>query len=515
MSLEHPPAQSAPAPAVFPYYKGTVGLRDALLRSLGGFKFTLTLFGLLGLLAAIGTFFPQGQEAPRIADMYGQGVYDAAVKFGVADIYRSAWFIVVLGLMAMNLILVTWVRVPHVWRISRETDAVSLKDPLVPKTAFTRVWETPLEPMEALDRARTVMLRDFPRLAHKSGPRKRMVVGERHFLSLWAAHIVHLGLLLLLAAGLVKILWGSNKQVVIREGETMSVPIDRLRWNFGFDSVQAGPLKLYLPRFFDRVEEKAPFQLALDHFEVRYYASTGAPSLFRSDVKVLKDGQVEKVASIKVNDPLEQDGMMLYQASWGYEGLYSANFNLTLPGFKDALDVRAPYRQKIKLLDTGWDCEVTDFYPDAGMAGPGKLVNVGDQLQNPAIRVQLWQHGVERTHTWYVYSMPDIQMSKFPGIKVEGKTVDPIAFTVLEANADPGLWFAIVGSFLVVFGVFSAFYLFHRKAWVLVEPLAHGGSRVTLAGFVRRNKVSFKRVFDRLSTGVDHALAKGLEAKGA
>jgi len=494
-----------------PYYQGTVGLRDALLRGLGGFKFTLTLFGLLGLLSAIGTFFPQGQEAPRIAEMYGQGVYDAAVKLGVADIYRSAWFIVVLGLMALNLILVTWVRVPHVWRISRETDAVSLKDPLVPKTAFHRVWETKLEPVDALDRARTVMLKEFPRLAHKSGPKKRMVAGEKHFLSLWAAHIVHLGLLLLLAAGLVKILWGSNKQVVIREGATVGVPVDRLKWSLGVDAVDLGPLHLGVPRFFERVEEKAPFQLALDHFEVRYYPSTGAPSLFRSDLKVIKDGEVEKVASVRVNDPLEQDGIMLYQASWGYEGLYSANFTLTLPGFKDALDVHAPYRQRIKLLDTGWECEVTDFYPDAGMAGPGKLENVGDQLLNPAIHVRLWQRGVERTHTWYVFAMPDIQMAKFPGIKVTGKTVDPVAFTVLEANADPGLWFAIFGSFFVVFGVFSAFYLFHRKAWILVEPLPEGGSRVTLAGFVRRNKVSFKRVFDRLSTGVDRALSAGLE----
>ena len=117
------------------------------------------------------------------------------------------------------------------------------------------------------------------------------------------------------------------------------------------------------------------------------------------------------------------------------------------------------------------------------------------------------KHGVERAHTWFVYAMPDIQMSKVPGLKLKGKTVDPIAYTVLEANYDPGLWFAIFGSFFVVLGVFSAFYLFHRKAWVAVEPLPEGGSRITLAGFVRRNKIAFKRVFDRLSEGVDQALA--------
>ncbi len=77
---------------------------------------------------------------------------DAQVKFGFDEIYRSAWFIVVLGLMAMNLILVTWLRVPHVWKIARAADATLLKDPLVPKTAFQASWETPLSPVEALDR---------------------------------------------------------------------------------------------------------------------------------------------------------------------------------------------------------------------------------------------------------------------------------------------------------------------------------------------------------------------------
>jgi cytochrome c biogenesis protein len=506
MSLEitkGPPALDIPAP---PVAKGKV---EALLLSMGSFKLTLSLFGLLGLLAAIGTFLPQGQESSRIVDLYGQRVFDWVDALGFTDIYRSAWFILVLALMALNLIMVTWVRVPHVWRISREADSVSLKDPLVPKTAFTRTWESDLEPGEALDRVRTVLQTEFPKLAHKSGPRRRVVVGERNFVSLWSAHIVHLGLLLLLTAGVVKVMFGSNRQVVIKEGETASVPVDGLKWGLWLDHVKAGPLDIPLPRFYQHVEGVAPFQLGLEHFEVRYYPGTGAPSLFRSDLRVYKDSQVEKVASVKVNDPLEQDGLMLYQASWGYEGLYSANFTVELPGYKDALDIHAPYQKRIKLLDTGWELEVTDFYPTAAMAGPGKLVNDGDQLGNPAIRVRFWQRGVERAHTWFVFSMPDIQMSKVPGLTLKGKTVDPIAFTVLEANYDPGLWFAIFGSFFVVLGVFSAFYLFHRKAWVAVEPslIPGGGCRVTLAGFVRRNKVAFKRVFDRLSEGVDKALA--------
>ncbi|MGH7443206.1 MAG: cytochrome c biogenesis protein ResB, partial [bacterium] len=475
------------------------------------FKLTLSLFTLLGLFSAFGTFIPQGDEAAQIAQDYGPKVYDLALRLGLDHVYRSWWFIMVLAMMALNLIMVTWVRVPHVWRLSREADAVLLKDPLVPKTAFTRVWETSLEPLESLDRARRALQTEFPRLAQKDGPRRRLLVGEKHFLSLWAAHIVHLGLLLLLFGGVVKILFGSTQQVAVTEGHQAAVPIEQVRWNPRVDwlPLPFGDLKVPLPLLYERVMGQAPFQIFLDHFEVRYYPGTNNPSLYRSDVKIVQNGAVQKAASIKVNSPLDMGGgLLLYQASWGYDGLYSAQFKIQLPGHKDQLEVRAPYHERIKLLNTGWDLEVMDFYPDAGMASPGHLDNQSDDLNNPAIQVQFWQHGVARTLTWFVYAMPDIQMAKVPGLKLYGETVDPTPFTVLQANLDPSVPFAAVGACLVLFGVFSAFYLFYRKAWVLVEPLEGGGSRVTLAGFVRRNKFAFQRVFSRLSASVDSGLAE-------
>jgi cytochrome c biogenesis protein len=484
-------------------------VRNPLARMLGSFKLTLSLFALLGLFSAFGTFIPQGDEAPRIAELYGSKAYDLAMQLGLDQVYHSWWFIMVLAMMALNLSMVTWVRVPHVWRLSRETDAVLLKDPLVPKTAFTRVWETSLPPLEALDRSRRALQTEFPRLAQKEGPQRRLLVGEKHFLSLWAAHIVHLGLLMLLFAGVLKILFGSNHNVIIREGSQSEVPVEQVHWGlhvirlplpFGLD--------LPLPLVYERTLDKAAFQIYLDKFDVRYYPGTASPSLFRSDVKIIRNGEIQSAASILVNSPLPVDGLLLYQASWGYDGLYSAEFEVQLPGEKDRLAIRAPYRQRVKLLNTGWELEVMDFYPDAGMAGPGQLVNNSDDLNNPAIRVQFWRHGVEKTLTWFVYAMPDIQMAKVPGLKLYGKTVDPVPFTVLQANSDPGAPIAALGACLVVFGVFSAFYLFYRKAWVLVEPMEGGGSRVTLAGFVRRNKIAFQRVFSRLSSAVDSGLTR-------
>jgi cytochrome c biogenesis protein len=500
--------KNSPAAAVPGFEAARPDVRNRLWRFLGGFKLTLGLFACLGLFSAVGSFIPQRDDTARIGELWGPDVMHTLVSLGLNDVYRSWWFVLVLALMALNLIMVTWVRVPHVWRIARETDAVLLDDPLVPKTAFTQTWETPLAPLEAMDRARKALQTEFPRLAQKDGPTVRILAGERHYVSLWSAHIVHLGLLLLLLGGVLKVLFGATEYVVIKEGEKASIPAHGLQWGFFVEPVRipGTKMELPLPFIYKRQDGQAPFQLYLDRFEVRYYPNSSAPSLFRSDLRILKDDQVERVASVKVNEPVEQDGFMLYQSSWGYDGLYSCNFELHLPGEKDALDVRAPFHQRLKLLNTGWELEVTDFYPNAEMAGPGKLVNASPDLNNPAIRVRFWRGGKEMAHTWFVYSVPDIQMSHVPGLRLTGKTVDPIPFTVLQANTDPGVPFAALGALLVVAGVFTAFYLFHRKAWVAVEPLPGGGSRVTLAGFVRRNKAGFRRVFDRLSGALDLAL---------
>jgi cytochrome c biogenesis protein len=485
-----------------------LGLGDRLVRLLGGYRLTLTLFVLLGLFAALGSFIPQGDDAPRIAVLYGDKALDYARELGLDDVYRSIWFILVLALMALNLVMVTWLRVPHVWKISREADATLLKDPLVPKTAFTAAWESPLAPLEALDAARKALQPDFPGLVSQEGPNKRMIIGERHRVSLWAAHIVHVGLLLLLLAGAMKILLGSNRYFPIKEGDKAEVLRDTARFGLWLEPLSLPGLKWQplLPRLYERTRVKEDFELALDKFEVQYYPGSAAPSLFRSDLKILRGGKVERSLSVKVNEPISVDGTDLYQSGWGYDGLYSAHFELALPGQADRLEVVAPFQKRVDLLKTGWSLEVTEFFPDATMAGPGKLVNQSPDLKNPAIRVKFFKGGVERTHTWFVYANPDIQMAKVPGLKLYGKTVDPIPYTVLQANHDPGVLVAALGALLVVFGTFTAFYMSYRKAWVLVEPREGGGSRVQLSGFVRRNKMNFKRLFSRLQQRVSAGL---------
>ncbi|MEM7519341.1 MAG: cytochrome c biogenesis protein ResB, partial [Planctomycetota bacterium] len=65
-----------------------------------------------------------------------------------------------------------------------------------------------------------------------------------------------------------------------------------------------------------KARHELPFEIALLDFTRELHPGTGMPSQFYSDVSVLQEGS-ERELTIRMNEPLRQDGFTLYQASWG------------------------------------------------------------------------------------------------------------------------------------------------------------------------------------------------------
>jgi hypothetical protein len=65
-----------------------------------------------------------------------------------------------------------------------------------------------------------------------------------------------------------------------------------------------------------REQYQMPFTIALDEFTKEDYPRLNMPKSFSSDVTVLEAGS-ERPVKISMNEPLRQEGLVLYQASWG------------------------------------------------------------------------------------------------------------------------------------------------------------------------------------------------------
>jgi cytochrome c biogenesis protein len=72
-------------------------------------------------------------------------------------------------------------------------------------------------------------------------------------------------------------------------------------------------------------------------------------------------------------------------------------------------------------------------------------------------------------------------------------------YTGLQVAKDPGVWIVWLGCFLMVIGIYAAFFMSHRRIWVRI----HGG-KVTIAGNGSKNQGAFQQTFeglvDRLKT---------------
>ncbi|GJM23085.1 MAG: hypothetical protein DHS20C15_30000 [Planctomycetota bacterium] len=82
-----------------------------------------------------------------------------------------------------------------------------------------------------------------------------------------------------------------------------------------------------------------PFRITLDDFQKEDHPGTGMPKSFLSDVRV-QAGPTERAVRISMNEPLRDEGLVLYQASWG-----PANAAPGAPLFSTLAVVRNPADQ--------------------------------------------------------------------------------------------------------------------------------------------------------------------------
>ena len=83
-----------------------------IINKLGSLKLTLTLFLLLGLMSAFGTFLPQGPDMGKWEELLGTAGTRIAATVGLVDFYHSLWFQLLLVGLSINMAACMWSRFP-------------------------------------------------------------------------------------------------------------------------------------------------------------------------------------------------------------------------------------------------------------------------------------------------------------------------------------------------------------------------------------------------------------------
>jgi cytochrome c biogenesis protein len=439
-------------------------------------RLSITLLVAIALGALLGTLIPQQEAAQAFAAKLHPSLLAVLQGLQLFDVYSSAWFILLLALLAINLIACSVSRFPAAWRQFRGGAA---PDDPSPFTALPpeRVVETDRPPAEEAGRVESLLKKRCGRLRRTETPRGFFISGEKGRFARFGVTIVHLGVLAMIAGGLAGAVFGIKGYIEIAEGESSNTL--QLRGH--------------------KPARTLDYSIRCDRFTVEYYES-GAPKLFRSDLSFLKDGWVAYQGPLLVNHPIAFGGLRFYQASYG-----------VLPGGRMKL---AYAKGDNKDKDKGAEREVTvgERFDLPGGEGRVEVLRAEENLMRMGPAVKLAVRSPRGDFQFWVFQNIEKIKEANPGILTQVPLMNPGLFapylfslqqggdrfyTVLQAAHDPGAPLVAAGGVLMIAGLMTVFFFSHRRIRFRVE--AHkSGSRIGVAGTSSRDPVGLDRELNRL-----------------
>lgn len=432
-------------------------------------KLTMFLLISLALTSIIGTVLPQGAVPPEYMAQISPLKLKLYTAFGFFDAYHSWWFISLLYFFSLNLVCCSIKRLPHVFTfISRP--ALFFGDSMRQAHPLKREVTLSIPP----DIARK-KLADMLK-SHLAEPVVSERDGEFHLFAqknAWCrlgVYVVHASILVIFVGAIVGSLWGDKGFVNIIEGQSVS----------GFTS-RSGK------------ETPLGFTLRCDQFTVSTYPN-GAPREFKSILTVLEKGAPVPGytnARIIVNDPLTYRGFTFYQSSYGQASEGSEHY-LTVSPRVGGVPRRISLHEGetatlgdgtvVRLLETTQ--EVQEFMPE---------------LHGPAARIEVAAKGGS-PRVFEVFKLfPDVNARRGDELIFGYEGSNARMYTGLQVVKDPGVWVVWVGCALMVVGLYIAFFMSHKRVWIVVSK-----GRARLYGNASKNQAQFARELDDLSEALQN-----------
>ena len=409
---------------------------DQVYEFLSSVTLAIALLAFIAVTSIFGTLVKQQATPEEYLSFYSESTYTIIRFLGLDDVFHSRWFIAVIALLVLNLIFCS---LPRLLRLLKGRAVIKVPSEKALDAMATRC----LVPGKKIDDIVGVF-KGYRSAQINEGSR----VLERGSVGRYAVYMVHLSIILILAGGLIGVLFGYRGPLTLAKGEIKN-------------SVTVRGSK---------VENKSlGFALKLTDFKVSFYPS-GEPKDYVSDVEVLENGKSVLQKSIRVNHPLSYKGVNIYQSSYGS----NPAFVLDVGGERVELGLGGVYKKgNLHLMAVRYEKSVHNF-------GPGILM------------AYVQENGQPQT-SWFLKDVPRLREREILGTTVRLEDIREEFYTGLEVSRDPGVWVVWFGFALILFGLYVNFFLYHRRIY-LVEV----SKGVLIAGTALKNKEGFKEEFEKL-----------------
>jgi cytochrome c biogenesis protein len=469
-------------------------------RTLRSMRTALILLLVVALASVAGSLVPQFANSPqRVAALYENHpllarVYESA---GLFDVYGSWWFTLAYVLLLVSLASCL---IPRTRGLIRSLRAHPQPARELEGLRHFAAATVPGRPEDALERARRVFRRRWYRVSRANGDDQGLAA-EKGVAREVGSLLFHSAFFLLLLGVVYGKGFGFAGQVTVVEGNVFT----EARANYDVPPAEG--------RFFSEDMHRG-FQVRVRDFEVRYRRN-GLPRDFVSRVDVRDGSGTARTAEIRVNHPLEHDGVKVYQSGYGWAPIIEVRQDGRLLAggpivfvTDGSQDQRRPWRGVVKLPSlrpqVGLEFRLLPD-PQSFVLGAPMLEARSPFLGFTAYRGDLRLTAAQNVFTldkrglreWEEGGIGMGQRAQLPG-GLEISFPGLRQYTQFRVTRDPGTGIVLAAALLVLVGLIPALYSSRRKLWVRAVPDGDG-TLVQLGGFALQRKAAFDEEFQSVA----------------
>lgn len=420
------------------------------LSSLASVKLTIATFSAILVTILLGAWCPQESQGgfEKVVETFGPSMAVQLHDLGITDMFHSPVFLGLIGLLTVNMIACSFQRVFPKLRSYRQPLAF-MSEKEIPKFPVTRKVELKATQSQILHELQMRFKKDGYSLMVLDNK----LTGEWGKFGRWSATITHIGLLSLLAGVTLTSWTGFTGFKPVSLGQTMSFA----------DSEHS---KQWLGKLPD-------WSIKVDATRREDYES-GDPKQWYSTLSVISpQGKVLKTQEISVNNPLEYEGVDIYQSSWALDSL-AVSFNHQRP-------------MKLPLQQMG--ATQATFVP----LDEKTVLIFSLRKQDAPVRV--FAKIPEWKQPKLLAEIPKGKTASFGSVPIT--YLGPIPVTGLQYKSDPGLPITYIAFAIIIVGVMLAA-VPYKQLWICVrDGSTEGTSVLYMGGVSRKAKRAFEKALEK------------------
>ncbi len=280
-------------------------LYGEFVRTFGNVLFAVSLFVVWGLLTLVGVIVDQGQDPNLYFQSYAAPLARAILRLNFDNVYHSPWYVGIVGLILLSLAVCTFKRVIP-------ARLPPLRPVNVEKIALHATFEAEGDADEIRRRLAEALTARGWRMRERIFDGVEWSFADKHNWARRGVLVAHAGFVIIAAGTTLYWARGFSGDIALLTGETSQVPRTHA-----------------LVRLDDFRYEIAPIMTKS--------GMVYQPIDYVSHVTVTGNDGIPKHLTVRVNHPIDVDGTLYYQASYGF----GMQFLVTHDGRRDALSRRA------------------------------------------------------------------------------------------------------------------------------------------------------------------------------